>query len=205
MANEEVLRIRNLVRWTNIVRAGRDRENGVLSTTYNTVAIKLSSEHLSSVTFVVFDFDGVFTDNRVLVGEDGRESVFCSRSDGLGLQMLGRVGVGCLVLSTETNPVVSARAAKLRLECVQGLGDEKWSVLLSIMQERGLSPATVAYVGNDINDLDCLLNVGVSICVADAYPAVQAVAQFITSRSGGHGAVREVCDLILQAQPPSGS
>ena len=205
MANEEVLRIRNLARWANIVCAGRDRENGVLSTTYNTVAIKLSSEHLSSVTFVVFDFDGVFTDNRVLVGEDGQESVFCSRSDGLGLQMLGRVGVGCLVLSTETNPVVSARAAKLRLECVQGLGDEKWSVLLSIMQERGLSPATVAYVGNDINDLDCLLNVGVSICVADAYPAVQAVAQFITSRSGGHGAVREVCDLIQQAQTPSDS
>ena len=166
------------------------------------MAIRLAMEHLSSVTFVVFDFDGVFTDNRVLVGEDGRESVFCSRADGLGLQMLDRVGLGCLVLSTETNPVVSARAAKLKLECIQGLGDDKWAALRSIIKERGLDPATVAYVGNDINDLDCLLHVGVPICVADAYPAVQKVARFITSRSGGHGAVREVCDLALQAQAP---
>ena len=166
------------------------------------MAIRLAKEHLSSVTFVVFDFDGVFTDNRVLVGEDGRESVFCSRADGLGLQMLDRVGLGCLVLSTETNPVVSARAAKLKLECIQGLGDDKWSALRSIIEERGLDPTTVAYVGNDINDLDCLLHVGVPICVADAYPAVQQAARFITSRSGGHGAVREVCDLALQAQAP---
>ena len=180
--------------------AVRDRESGALLITV--VAIRLEKEHLSSVTFVVFDFDGVFTDNRVLVDEDGRESVFCSRADGLGLQMLDKVGIRCLVLSTETNPVVSARAAKLKLECIQGLGDDKWAALRSIMKERNLDPTTVAYVGNDINDLDCLLNVGVPICVADAYPAVRHVARFITSLRGGHGAVREVCDLVLQAQGP---
>ncbi len=169
------------------------------------MAKQLSGEHLGSVSFVVFDFDGVFTDNRVLVGEDGRESVFCSRADGLGLQALSRVGVGCLVLSTETNPVVSARAAKLRLECVQGLGDTKWETLRAILGERGLDPATVAYVGNDINDLDCLRNVGVSICVADAYPVALAVARYTTERPGGRGAVREVCDLIVQAKETSGA
>ena len=79
---------------------------------------------------------------------------------------------------------MSARAAKLRLECVQGLGDTKWETLRAILGKRGLDPATVAYVGNDINDLDCLRNVGVSICVADAYPAALAVARYTTERPG---------------------
>ena len=167
--------------------------------------MQLSSEHLRAVTFVVFDFDGVFTDNRVLVGEDGRESVVCSRADGLGLQALTRAGVGCLVLSTETNPVVSARAAKLRLECVQGVSGSKWDVLRAVLGERAIDPATVAYVGNDINDLDCLRNVGISICVADGYPAARVAARFTTERPGGYGAVREVCDLIVRAKGASGA
>ena len=165
---------------------------------------RLQARHLGAVQFVVFDFDGVLTDNRVIVGEDGRESVFCSRADGLGLQALARVGVGCLVLSTETNPVVSARAAKLHVECVQGLGDTKGVALRAILAKRGLDPTAVAYVGNDINDLDCLRQVGVSICVADAYPEVRAVARFATGRAGGFGAVREVCDLIVQARRGAG-
>ena len=108
------------------------------------MTFQLRREDLDAVTFVVFDFDGVFTDNRVLVMEDGREAVFCSRADGLGLQALVRSGVGCLVLSTETNPVVSARAAKLGLECVQGLGDTKWEALQRILTERGINPGRVA-------------------------------------------------------------
>ena len=167
--------------------------------------MRLTSEYLASVAFVVFDFDGVFTDNRVLVSEDGRESVFCSRADGFGLQALARVGVGCLVLSTETNSVVSARAAELQIECVQGLGDTKGVALAAILASRGLDPSAVAYVGNDINDLDCLRQVGVSIGVADAYPEVLAVARFTTVRAGGFGAVREVCDLIVQAKGGAGA
>jgi len=158
---------------------------------------ELTARDLESVAFVVFDFDGVFTDNRVLVAQDGRESVWCSRADGLGLQALSKMGVGCLVLSTETNPVVSARAAKLQLECVQGLGEGKRAALRKILTERHLDAKTVAFVGNDINDLDCLREVGVPICVADAYPEVMEVARFVTRRPGGFGAVREVCDLIV--------
>ena len=161
--------------------------------------MRLTPEHLAPVTFVVFDFDGVFTDNRVLVDQDGREAVFCSRADGLGLQALRRLGVGSLILSTETNPVVSARAVKLGIECVQGLGDTKWAALRQILADRTLPADQVAYVGNDINDLDCLRHVGVSICVADAYPAALAVARYVTERPGGLGAVREVCDLIVEA------
>ena len=162
--------------------------------------MRLTAAHLRPVTFVVFDFDGVFTDNRVLVDQDGKEAVFCSRADGLGLQALRRLGVGSLVLSTETNPVVSARAKKLGIECVQGLGDTKWAALSQILADRALSADQVAYVGNDINDLDCLRHVGVSICVADAYPDARAVARYVTARPGGMGAVREVCDLVVEAQ-----
>lgn len=161
--------------------------------------MRLAAEHLRTVTFVVFDFDGVFTDNRVLVDQDGKEAVFCSRADGLGLQALRRLGVGSLVLSTETNPVVSARARKLGIECVQGLGDTKWAALRQILSDRALDPDRVAYVGNDINDLDCLRHVGVSICVADAYPAALEAARYVTTRLGGMGAVREVCDLLVEA------
>lgn len=162
--------------------------------------VRLTRAHLESVTFVVFDFDGVMTDNRVLVAEDGRESVFCSRADGLGVRMLSRAGVGCLVLSTETNPVVSIRAAKIGAECVQGLGDAKGEALRTILRDRTLDPAAVAYVGNDVNDLECLRQVGVPICVADAYPAVRRAARYVTGRPGGKGAVREVCDLVLAAR-----
>ena len=169
------------------------------------MALRLAREHLASVTFVVFDFDGVMTDNRVLVAEDGRESVFCSRADGLGVQLLGRAGVGCLVLSTEANPVVSARAAKLGVECVQGLGlDGKGEALRRIMRERGIDPAAAAYVGNDVNDVECLGLVGVPICVADAWPAVRRAARYATARRGGDGAVREVCDLLLEARRAAG-
>ena len=164
------------------------------------MATRLGFEHLRSVSFVVFDFDGVFTDNRVLVDQDGREAVFCSRADGLGLQELTRLGVGSLVLSTETNPVVSARAKKLCIECVQGVGNSKWAALRAICADRGIDCDQVAFVGNDTNDLDCLRNVGVSICVADAYPAALQVARYVTDRPGGHGAVREVCDLIVMSR-----
>ena len=154
---------------------------------------------LKQVRFVVFDFDGVLTDNRVLVGDDGGEYVFCSRADSLGLEALARAGIGLMILSTEAHPVVSARAAKLKIECVQGLG-RKWIELQRILVDRGIPIESVAYVGNDVNDSECLRNVGVPICVADAHPDVRPLAKLITSERGGRGAVREICDLVVLAQ-----
>jgi YrbI family 3-deoxy-D-manno-octulosonate 8-phosphate phosphatase len=141
----------------------------------------------------------VFTDNRVLVSEDGVEHVFCTRADGIGLDALKKAGVPALVLSTETNPVVAARTKKLRLECIQGC-DDKWAALSALLEQRAIEPRHVAFVGNDVNDLECLRNVGVPVCVADAYPQVKRVAKLITSKNGGRGAVREICDLIVQAR-----
>jgi len=160
-----------------------------------------ADERLASVKLLVLDFDGVLTDNRVWVDQDGRESVACNRSDGWGIARLREAGVGVLVLSTEQNSVVAARCRKLNVECIQGC-DDKQARLAQLMAERGLATPEVAYVGNDVNDLACMVggSVGVAIAVADAESAVRAIASLVTSRRGGHGAVREVCDWILEAR-----
>jgi YrbI family 3-deoxy-D-manno-octulosonate 8-phosphate phosphatase len=148
---------------------------------------------------VAFDFDGVFTDNAVYVSEDGKEAVRCVRSDGLGLEMLKAVGVNAVVISTETNPVVTARSRKLGIECLQGC-DDKRAALTSVADALGLSLDQAAFVGNDINDLDCLKAVGVPIVVADAHEDVLPYALFRTATRGGYGAVREICEIVAMVK-----
>jgi 3-deoxy-D-manno-octulosonate 8-phosphate phosphatase (KDO 8-P phosphatase) len=151
-----------------------------------------------SIRLVAFDFDGVFTDNMVYVFEDGREAVRCSRADGIGLRKLDRAGVQTVILSTEVNPVVTARGRKLGIRCVQGCADKQAS-LAQFLAEAQLSAAQAAFVGNDENDAGCLEQVALPIVVQDAYPAVVRLARYQTQARGGHGAVREVCDLFEQA------
>lgn len=146
---------------------------------------------------VAFDFDGVFTDNTVYVAEDGRESVRCWRGDGLGLRELGRLGIATVIVSTETNAVVQHRSKKLAVRCFNGC-DDKLSILRGIAEEMGISLAEVAFVGNDVNDLACLSAVGLPVVVSDAHPSVKKVARYRTMTPGGHGAVREVCDLFAR-------
>jgi 3-deoxy-D-manno-octulosonate 8-phosphate phosphatase (KDO 8-P phosphatase) len=154
-------------------------------------------EIIRGLRLVAFDFDGVFTDNMVYVFEDGREAVRCSRADGIGLNYLKRLGFHLLIISTETNPVVSARARKLNIPCLQGV-DDKRATLESVLQEKGLSLEQAAFVGNDINDLPCLTAVRLPIVVQDAHPEVISHALYRTTALGGHGAVREVCDLFAR-------
>ena len=148
---------------------------------------------------MVFDFDGVFTDNRVWVNERGEELLAFSRSDGLGLRRLDEVGVDYLIVSTEPNPTVSARAAKLGAACVQGV-DDKLAVLRSESERRGIPLEDVAYVGNDVNDAECLRAVGLPIVPADAWPEARSLARWILERPGGAGCVREVCDAVRGAR-----
>ena len=152
---------------------------------------------LGRIRLVAFDFDGVFTDNMVYVFENGSEAVRCYRSDGIGLQKLTRMGIETVIISTESNPVVSARARKLKIQCVQNCEDKR-AVLDDIAQRKGISLSEVAFVGNDINDLQCLTCVALPIVVQDAHPDVIPVALYQTKCPGGHGAVREVCDLFEQ-------
>ena len=155
---------------------------------------------LSEVRLLVLDFDGVMTDNKVLVSEDGAEAVWCHRGDGWGIAQLKQRGVKIIVISTESNRVVAARCRKLGLDFIQACS-EKLPALKRVVDEHGLSRRQVAYVGNDVNDLECLQWVGVSIAVADSMPEVRAAAGLITSRSGGAGAVREVADWIIAELP----
>ena len=154
---------------------------------------------LREIKLLALDFDGVMTDNRVLVTENGEEAVFCNRGDGLGLAMLKEHGVEVLVISKEKNKVVGARCRKLGIECIQGC-DNKLAALQSNSSARKLAPAEIAYVGNDVNDLECLQWVGVPVAVADSVPAAIAAARFKTPRGGGHGAVRDVVDWLLSAR-----
>lgn len=154
------------------------------------------TERLRRVRLVAFDFDGVFTDNSVYVTQDGTEMVRCVRSDGLGLQALSVLGVASIIISTERNPVVSARAKKLAVRCIQGC-DDKLAALQGVLAETGLDLAETAFVGNDVNDLTCLRAVGLPIVVADAHEDVLPHALYRTAASGGNGAVREICDMIV--------
>ena len=147
---------------------------------------------------VAFDFDGVFTDNSVYVLEDGREMVRCSRSDGLGVGLLKPLGLELVIISTETNPVVSARARKLGIACVQGC-DDKLAALDRLLADKGLERRQAAFLGNDVNDLACLRAVGLPVAVADSHPAILPHVRYRTQAAGGYGAVREFCDALLLA------
>lgn len=150
------------------------------------------------VDLLVMDFDGVLTDNRVWVDQDGREMVAANRSDALGLRLLReRTGIQQLVISKEVNPVVSARCKKIGVPCYQGI-DDKPAVLKRALEERGILPEHAIYIGNDINDVPCFPIVGWAAAPADALPEALHEADFVLSRAGGHGAVRELCDLLLE-------
>jgi YrbI family 3-deoxy-D-manno-octulosonate 8-phosphate phosphatase len=149
------------------------------------------------VDLVVFDFDGVMTDDRVWIDQDGREQVAASRSDGMGLAMLKKKGILSVVLSTETNPVVRARCSKLDLPYVQAV-DKKGERLPSLLAEFGVDPAHVIYLGNDVNDIPCFGQVACAVVVADAHPEALQQADLVLSRPGGFGAVRELCDLLIR-------
>jgi YrbI family 3-deoxy-D-manno-octulosonate 8-phosphate phosphatase len=144
---------------------------------------------------LVLDFDGVFTDNCVIVFADGNEAVIAHRGDGMGLDQLKRLGIPVLVLSSEVHPVVEARCRKLKIEYQIGLQD-KQVALQGWLAEQGLDRRFVIYVGNDVNDLECMQWVGCGIAVRDAHPSALAVAKLVLGASGGAGAIREICDLI---------
>lgn len=146
---------------------------------------------------VVFDFDGVFTDNAVWVTQDGQEAVRCSRGDGLGLSQLHQADIPMLVLSKERNPVVAVRCEKLGLPVQQGV-DDKRTALMHWLEEHRVAPEQAVYFGNDTNDLPCLELVGCAVGPADSHPDILGALNLRLQHSGGHGAVRELCDLIAQ-------
>ncbi|MFI6058381.1 cytidylyltransferase domain-containing protein [Streptomyces sp. NPDC051286] len=145
---------------------------------------------------VVLDFDGTQTDDRVLIDSDGREIVAVHRGDGLGIAALRRAGLDLLILSTEQNPVVAARANKLKVPVLHGI-DRKDLALKQWCDEHGIAPERVLYVGNDVNDLPCFALAGWPVAVASAHDSVRAAARAVTTTPGGFGAIREIAAWLL--------
>ena len=155
----------------------------------------------ASVSLLVMDFDGVLTDDRVWVDQDGKEIVASNRGDGLGLERLcGLTKIQALVLSKETNRVVAARCKKLDLPVIQSVQD-KPKMLESVIKQRGVKNEEVVYIGNDLNDLDCFPLVGFAIAPANAQPEVRQHADLVLKSAGGYGAVRELCELLIEHYP----
>lgn len=150
-----------------------------------------------NISLLVMDFDGVLTDNRVWVNDKGEESIAANRSDSLGLSILReKTGVECLVISKERNLVVEARCRKMQVPVMQAV-DDKAAALKKVMIEKGLTSTEVIYMGNDTNDLPCFPMVGYTVAPADAHPEVARQADLVLTLNGGHGAVRELCDILL--------
>jgi N-acylneuraminate cytidylyltransferase len=135
------------------------------------------------------------TDNKVYVSEDGKESVAADRGDGWGVGKLRNAGLDMVIISTEINPVVAARARKLKLVCHHNCPD-KLTLIKQVAEEKGLSPDQIAYVGNDENDLEAMRWVGLPIAVANAESSILPFAKIVTKKSGGNGAVREICEMF---------
>jgi N-acylneuraminate cytidylyltransferase len=156
-----------------------------------------------NVDLIISDFDGVITDNRVWVNEEGTEFVAAYRSDSIGVQLLRAIGVEVMILSSEPNRVVEARARKMGVQVIHGVGiHEKGRVMRETLEQKNIKAENVIYIGNDLNDLPCFELAGWSVAVADAYPEVIHAADFVSSKPGGHGALREVCDLIRERNTP---
>ena len=154
-------------------------------------------EHdFSKIKLLVCDFDGVMTNNKVYVDENGKESVRCDRGDGLGIENYKKKGGEVLVISKEKNKVVETRSKKLDIGVFYGV-DSKIDLFKREVKKLNLTMQEVCYIGNDVNDLECIKEAGIGVAVNDSRPEVKKIADYITEKKGGEGAVREICDLII--------
>jgi YrbI family 3-deoxy-D-manno-octulosonate 8-phosphate phosphatase len=173
--------------------AGEGRGHGAVNQAWKSPA---ANKPFQNVRLVIFDFDGVFTDNKVYTAQDGVESVACDRGDSLGINMLKEIGMDMFILSTETNPVVMARAKKIGVKVEAGCNNKK-VFLEKYLSENKIDSKNVIYVGNDLNDLEAMGLVGYPVAPSDAHPDVIRIATHVLCNSGGHGAVRELCELLI--------
>lgn len=161
---------------------------------------------LKNIDSIIFDFDGVFTDNKVYLNQNGDEFVKCSRGDGLGLNLLNKfikknnLKIDIFVVSTERNMVVQKRCEKLNLKCFNNIKNKK-VFLEKYFHDKKLditsSFRNMIYLGNDINDLEVILSAGFSICPKDAHPLIKDYVSFIIDRNGGDDFVRTFIETII--------
>lgn len=161
---------------------------------------ELLIEKAKQVQMLILDVDGVLTDGRLFFDNDGNEYKSFHSRDGLGLRLLWQTGVELAVISGRHSKSVAARMKMLGIEHVYQGYKDKHLAFLEVMKKTGIAAANIAYVGDDLIDLPIMLKTGLAITVNDANFAVKARAHWCTTLPGGHGAVREVCDLLMLAQ-----
>ena len=152
------------------------------------------------IELAIFDVDGVLTNGGLILGENGNEYKAFHSRDGLGLVMLRDSGCHIAVISGRTSSIVSERMAALGIESVYQGQNDKGKALEDLLNELNVDAQATAYVGDDFIDLPAMRRVGLAIAVADAHPMVIKHAHWITKEKGGHGAAREVCELIMHAR-----
>ena len=153
-------------------------------------------DNLNNIKLIVYDFDGVMTDNKVYVDQNGKEMVQVNRADGLGISEIKKIGIEQIIFSTETNLVVTARAKKLCIKCFQGIENKKVA-LIDYCNKNKIDLQYVAYVGNDINDKEVMEILGHSYCPSDAHKNIKNISDYILRTKGGDGIVRELFDLLI--------
>ncbi len=153
--------------------------------------------NLNEIAAFVFDFDGVLTDNRVHISTEGQEYVTCNRSDGLAFDVLRKIQKPAYILSTEKNPVVAARARKLKIPVIYGVED-KLSALIEMAKEQSFDLGHVMYVGNDVNDYHVMKECGYSACPADSHKRIKELATVILSSAGGDAVARELVEEVFE-------
>lgn len=158
---------------------------------------------LNDIQLIVYDFDGVLTDNSVVVNTDGVESVRVNRSDGLAIKIFKEMGIKQIILTTEINPVVEARARKLSIPLLKGTEDKK-KALTRFCDKSKILLKKVLYIGNDINDLEVMNSVGWPICPADASQEIRRISKLVLLKSGGRGVVRELLDNVIEKRRKDG-
>jgi len=151
----------------------------------------------NNIKLIVYDFDGVMTDNKVYFDQDGNEMIQVNRADGLGVAEIKKLGIKQIIISTEKNSVVTARANKLGIYCLQGIEIKK-KALIDYCYKNDYKLQNVAYIGNDINDKDAMQIAGITFCPADAHDSIKEIADHVLITKGGHGVIRELLDLIIK-------
>ena len=149
----------------------------------------------TSINLLVYDFDGVMTDNRALIFSNGDEAVFVNRSDGMSVSMLSQLGFNQIILTSEINNIVKFRAEKLKIQIYSGTENKKQS-LCNIAKKFKINPSEILYIGNDINDLEAMKISGLPMCPSDAHPSIKKISKYIFKTKGGYGVIRELYDLI---------
>jgi YrbI family 3-deoxy-D-manno-octulosonate 8-phosphate phosphatase len=148
----------------------------------------------NKIKLFVYDFDGVMTDNKVYVDQYGKEMVQVNRADGLAVEEIKKLGIEQIIISTEKNTIVSKRAIKLGIPCLQGIENKK-DALVSYYRKNNITLDKVAYVGNDINDMEAMKIAGYSFCPADAHDSIKTISNYVLKTKGGQGVIREILDL----------